>query len=90
MLKKDQNINKQTFELRDLDEAIVDSLKKHDDAYEAQMIANFNAKVNSSATDKQKEEQVIHAEKQEEVGGQKGPEPTRFGDWEKKGRCSDF
>jgi len=25
-----------------------------------------------------------------EVGGQKGPEPTRYGDWEKAGRCSDF
>ncbi|MGB1876073.1 MAG: DUF1674 domain-containing protein [Rhodospirillaceae bacterium] len=25
-----------------------------------------------------------------EVGGPKGPEPTRFGDWEQKGRCSDF
>lgn len=25
-----------------------------------------------------------------EVGGQKGPEPTRFGDWEKGGRCTDF
>ncbi len=25
-----------------------------------------------------------------ELGGRKGPEPTRFGDWEKKGRCSDF
>jgi len=26
----------------------------------------------------------------EEVGGPQGPEPTRFGDWEKAGRCSDF
>jgi len=26
----------------------------------------------------------------EETGGPKGPEPTRFGDWERKGRCSDF
>jgi len=26
----------------------------------------------------------------EELGGQKGPEPTRFGDWEKKGIISDF
>jgi len=26
----------------------------------------------------------------EEFGGQKGPEPTRYGDWESKGRCSDF
>lgn len=25
-----------------------------------------------------------------EIGGPKGPEPTRYGDWEFKGRCSDF
>lgn len=25
-----------------------------------------------------------------ELGGQKGPEPTRYGDWEKKGIISDF
>lgn len=25
-----------------------------------------------------------------EIGGPKGPEPTRFGDWETNGRCSDF
>ncbi|HYE48352.1 MAG TPA: DUF1674 domain-containing protein [Azospirillaceae bacterium] len=25
-----------------------------------------------------------------EIGGPAGPEPTRFGDWEQKGRCSDF
>lgn len=25
-----------------------------------------------------------------EIGGVKGPEPTRYGDWEKNGRCSDF
>lgn len=25
-----------------------------------------------------------------EINGPKGPEPTRFGDWERKGRCSDF
>ena len=25
-----------------------------------------------------------------EVGGPKGPEPTRYGDWERKGRVSDF
>jgi len=26
----------------------------------------------------------------QEIGGPKGPEPTRYGDWEVKGRCSDF
>lgn len=25
-----------------------------------------------------------------EVDGPRGPEPTRFGDWEKGGRCTDF
>jgi len=25
-----------------------------------------------------------------EIGGRDGPDPTRFGDWEKNGRCIDF
>ena len=25
-----------------------------------------------------------------ELHGPKGPEPTRYGDWEQKGRCTDF
>ena len=25
-----------------------------------------------------------------ELNGPKGPEPTRYGDWEQKGRCTDF
>jgi hypothetical protein len=25
-----------------------------------------------------------------EVGGRQGPEPTRYGDWELRGRCIDF
>ena len=25
-----------------------------------------------------------------EFFGPKGPEPTRYGDWEQKGRCTDF
>jgi hypothetical protein len=30
------------------------------------------------------------AESPKEIGGRDGPEPTRFGDWEKSGRCIDF
>ena len=30
------------------------------------------------------------ADEPKEVGGRKGPDPTRFGDWEKGGRCVDF
>lgn len=29
-------------------------------------------------------------EKPKEIGGRKGPDPTRYGDWEKAGRCIDF
>jgi hypothetical protein len=27
---------------------------------------------------------------EKEIGGPAGPEPTRYGDWERNGRCSDF
>jgi hypothetical protein len=39
-----------------------------------------------------KERQVTNSEqdKPREIGGRKGLEPTRFGDWEKNGRCIDF
>ena len=30
------------------------------------------------------------SKKTKEIGGRKGPDPTRFGDWEKGGRCIDF
>ena len=29
-------------------------------------------------------------EVEKEIGGPKGLEPTRYGDWEKAGRCFDF
>jgi hypothetical protein len=30
------------------------------------------------------------AKRPREIGGPKGPEPTRYGDWERNGRCIDF
>jgi len=30
------------------------------------------------------------ARNRREIGGPEGPEPTRFGDWERKGICVDF
>jgi len=29
-------------------------------------------------------------EQPKEIGGRKGPDPTRYGDWENKGIASDF
>ncbi len=51
-------------------------------------ISDFNDKVDIS-TDGQAIEKT-NKNKQKEIGGQKGPEPTRYGDWEKGGRCTDF
>lgn len=33
---------------------------------------------------------LIIQSRPQEVGGPTGPEPTRYGDWEQKGRCIDF
>lgn len=38
----------------------------------------------------QKEEANKLNQKNQEYGGQEGPDPTRYGDWEKGGRCTDF
>jgi len=29
-------------------------------------------------------------DREKEIGGRDGPDPTRYGDWEKNGRCIDF
>ena len=39
---------------------------------------------------KQDLEQEPEPEKPKEIGGREGPDPTRYGDWEKAGRCIDF
>jgi hypothetical protein len=32
----------------------------------------------------------VTSDKPVEIGGRNGPDPTRYGDWEKNGRCIDF
>ena len=49
------------------------------------MNENQNSKKEVKASNKKKVSQ-----KPKEVGGSEGPEPTRYGDWEKKGITSDF
>lgn len=39
---------------------------------------------------KARAEAAARGEKATESGGPEGLEPTRYGDWEKAGRCSDF
>lgn len=51
----------------------------------AQNTAEIAAAVPSTDADK-----PADPDKTKEIGGPKGPEPTRFGDWERNGRCVDF
>ncbi len=44
----------------------------------------------SIAVASQAEPSAKSAERTKEIGGPKGLEPTRYGDWESKGRCYDF
>jgi len=49
-----------------------------------------------AGSSKQEKAGAIHKNQHEgmpaavEIGGRKGLEPTRYGDWEKNGRCTDF
>lgn len=44
----------------------------------------------ASSTPSDKPAEITATSKPKEIGGPKGPEPTRFGDWERDGRCVDF
>ena len=44
----------------------------------------------AEAEARRKASETAKSEKPAEIGGPKGPEPTRYGDWEKKGIVSDF
>jgi len=44
----------------------------------------------NSIDDNNAEQAVGGSGREKEIGGRDGPDPTRFGDWEKAGRCIDF
>jgi len=48
------------------------------------------AKAEAEARRAQKDNEQAKAQLPPELGGPKGPEPTRYGDWEVKGIVSDF
>ena len=49
-----------------------------------------NAGTAAKVDDKDRRGAAQPPDKVEEVGGPEGPEPTRYGDWEVGGRCTDF
>ena len=52
-------------------------------------VGKYKPTPSADANDSETEAQTV-ADDAEEIGGREGPEPTRYGDWEKNGRCIDF
>lgn len=73
---------------------------------ESKRLSEFRKKLRETTPINDLGEQTLHVSQQKEdalppwpnntnphtgeVNGPRGPEPTRYGDWERKGRCSDF
>jgi hypothetical protein len=65
-----------------------DGKRKLTEAEIAARIREAGERANKEAEERRKNE--VQTSRPKETGGQKGPEPTRYGDWEKKGIASDF
>jgi hypothetical protein len=50
----------------------------------------YSDRLPSKPEEEQRAGAALPATATPEVGGRDGPEPTRFGDWELRGRCIDF
>jgi hypothetical protein len=60
-------------------------------AHEAKPVPAAGAKQPAAAVAKpERAGKPGEAGKAKETGGPSGPEPTRYGDWERKGICVDF
>lgn len=44
----------------------------------------------AEAEDRRRQREAEEKPKPAEIGGRNGPDPVRYGDWEKKGIASDF
>jgi len=80
-----------SFEFRGLDDQVVQKLKAHSER-ESKMIDNFNRSVNNESILNERAEISPTANSSSDNHSAKDHDlsPTRFGDWEKKGRCYDF
>ena len=59
-------------------------------AEENHNISNGNDAEAATKKDHNVEQVADVTDRKKEIGGRAGPDPTRYGDWEKNGRCIDF
>ena len=55
-----------------------------------ELIMSDNKTQNQEQPEAQKDQAEHSSNLPKEHGGPKGPEPTRYGDWEQNGKCVDF
>ena len=53
-------------------------------------LSDINDSAVASIPDNNVEQGSEVTDREKEIGGRDGPDPTRYGDWEKNGRCIDF
>ena len=53
-------------------------------------MSNIDSNNDKSVTEEVKNTSEGNDLKEKEIGGTEGPDPTRYGDCEKNGRCIDF
>jgi hypothetical protein len=87
--KSNKNIEKPTANKLTNQQVTHDDPAGEDDieGVDLRVIAELKA---DRAGEKWREEAIARGEIKREIGGPKGLEPTRYGDWEKAGRCVDF
>ena len=61
-----------------------------DDTIKTSKSTDFNKTTATPDNDDNAEEAAGGTGREKEIGGRDGPDPTRYGDWEKSGRCIDF
>jgi len=64
--------------------------KQNNQLNEAECLSRLPAKTSHVAQNAVSPNIDLPAKLPRENGGQSGLDPTRYGDWEKKGRCTDF
>ena len=77
---------------------VVDNDQSKDPASAAEQTLQMTAATESSAHSHEsapdrpsgRDNNPLKLHKRTEQGGREGPDPVRYGDWEKNGRCIDF
>lgn len=63
---------------------------KPENAADDKVLSEAAKRALDEARERRKAEEAKAEQQAKERGGPKGPEPTRYGDWEKKGITYDF